>query len=277
MPRGVYKRRSKVARSVTPVVAVPTETVQEIDARIRDTFEVLEQVSQGVISGYVRSVIVSGAAGCGKTYTLENALSKAEEQGIIRYQSVRGACSAIGLYRLLYDSSEPGQVLVIDDCDSVFGDLDSLNLLKSALDSSKVRRIHWNKESRILEGEGVPRSFEFEGSVAFITNIDFSSEISAEKKLSPHYNALLSRCLYLDLGIHTKQEILVRIGQVVLGEKFLDENAISHSQAGKMMDWLHNNIHRVRTLSIRTVLQLASLVKIRSDWETMARVVMCQR
>ena len=167
--------------------------------------------------------------------------------------------------------------MLFRSCDSVFGDLDSLNLLKSALDSSKVRRIHWNKESRVLDGEGVPRSFEFKGSVVFITNIDFSNEIAAERKMSPHYQALLSRCLYLDLGIHTKQEILVRIGQVVLGEQFLADNELSHPQAEHMMGWLHTNINRVRTLSIRTVLQLASLVKIRRDWEPMARVVMCQR
>ena len=173
MPKGVYKRKTRAqraTRSVTPAVVVPTETVAEIDTRIRSTFDVLEQVSQGVISGHVRSVIVSGAAGCGKTYTLETALADAEDRGVIRYQSVRGACSAIGLYRLLFESSEPGNVLVIDDCDSVFADLDSLNLLKSALDSSKVRRIHWNKEIRVLDGEGVPRSFEFKGSVVFITN-----------------------------------------------------------------------------------------------------------
>ena len=280
MPKGVYKRKTRAqraTRSVTPAVVVPTETVAEIDTRIRSTFDVLEQVAQGVISGHVRSVIVSGAAGCGKTYTLETALADAEDRGVIRYQSVRGACSAIGLYRLLFESSEPGNVLVIDDCDSVFGDLDSLNLLKSALDSSKVRRIHWNKESRVLDGEGVPRSFEFKGSVVFITNIDFSNEIAAERKMSPHYQALLSRCLYLDLGIHTKQEILVRIGQVVLGEQFLADNELSHPQAEHMMGWLHTNINRVRTLSIRTVLQLASLVKIRRDWEPMAKVVMCQR
>ena len=75
MPKGVYKRKTRAqraTRSVTPAVVVPTETVAEIDTRIRSTFDVLEQVAQGVISGHVRSVIVSGAAGCGKTYTLAN-------------------------------------------------------------------------------------------------------------------------------------------------------------------------------------------------------------
>ena len=250
------------------------EKMADIDARIKHTFAVLNKVSQGVINGHIRSVIVSGAAGCGKTYTLETALVEAEAADKIRYQSVKGAMSAIGLYRQLFECSEPGNVLVIDDCDSIFGDLDALNLLKAALDTGKHRKVHWNKESRILDGEGVPRTFEFNGAVAFITNIDFTAEIEAEKKMTPHYKALLSRCLYIDLGIHNKREVLVRIGQVVYSSEFLNDNDLRKEQAANMMKWLTANLNRVRTLSIRTILQLASLVKSDKDWEGMANTVM---
>jgi hypothetical protein len=250
------------------------EQLCEIDKRIKHTFAVLEKVAQGVIDGHIRSVIVSGAAGCGKTYTLETALTQAEQQEKIRYQSVKGAMSAIGLYRQLFECSESDSVLVIDDCDSIFGDLDALNLLKAALDTGKNRRVHWNKESRVLEGEGIPRQFEFNGSIAFVTNIDFSAEIEAEKKMTPHYKALLSRCLYVDLGIHNKREVLVRIGQVVFSDEFLADNNLARDQAATMMRWLTANINRVRTLSIRTILQLASLVKSDRDWEGMANTVM---
>jgi hypothetical protein len=238
---------------------------------------VLGQIAQGVISGYVRSVIVSGAAGCGKTYTLETALADAEERGDIRYQSVRGSSSAIGLYRLLFDASETGNVLLLDDLDSIFSDLDSLNLLKAALDSGTTRRIHWNKESRVLDGEGVPRSFEFNGSIVFITNIDFTSEIEAGKKMSPHYEALLSRCLYLDMAIHNRREIMVRISQVVNSPQFLEKNHFHRDDAEMMMNWVNDNIDRIRILSIRTVLQLASLKKTTKNWEKTARIMLCCR
>lgn len=252
------------------------EKLADIDARIKHTFAVLNKVSQGVVNGHIRSVIVSGAAGCGKTYTLETALTEAEDCGKIRYQSVKGAMSAIGLYRQLFECSEPGNVLVIDDCDSIFGDLDALNLLKAALDTGRHRKVHWNKESRILDGEGVPRTFEFQGAIAFITNIDFTTEIEAEKKMTPHYKALLSRCLYVDLGIHDKREILVRIGQVVYSNEFLADNDLRYEQAASMMKWITGNLNRVRTLSIRTILQLASLVKTDNNWEAMANTVMCR-
>ena len=250
------------------------EKMSDIDARIRHTFAVLNKVAQGVINGHIQAAIVSGAAGCGKTYTLETALVDAEGNDRIRYQSVKGAMSAIGLYRQLFECSEPGSVLVIDDCDSIFSDLDALNLLKAALDTGKSRKVHWNKESRILDGEGVPRMFEFKGAVLFITNIDFSAEIEAEKKMTPHYKALLSRCLYIDLGIHSKREVLVRIGQVVYSDEFLGENDLKREQATLMMAWVTSNLNRVRVLSIRTILQLASLVKSDRDWASMANAIM---
>jgi len=250
------------------------EPMTAIDARIRGTFRVLNKVADGIVNGNIAAVIVSGAAGCGKTYTMERILDKAQSDGLVTYSSVKGAMSAIGLYRQLWECREAGSVLVIDDCDSIFGDLDALNLLKAALDTGKTRKVHWNKESRVLEDEGIDRSFEFEGAVVFITNIDFTAEIEADKKMSPHYKALLSRCMYVDLGIHTKREVLVRITQVVQGQDFLRENGITKAQAGQLMRWLSPNLARVRTLSIRTVLQLASLIKTDEDWMNMANAIM---
>lgn len=250
------------------------ESMRDIDARIRSTFTVLGKVAQGVISGYIRSCIVSGAAGCGKTYVLEKALTEAENRGDITFSSVKGTMSAIGLYRMLWENKEENSVLMIDDCDSIFGDLDALNLLKAALDTGKHRKVHWNKESRILDDEGIDRSFEFNGAIVFVTNIDFTAEIEAEKKMTPHYKALLSRCMYVDLGIHSKREIMVRISQVVFGVEFLRENGLKKEQSQEMMRWLTPNLHRVRTLSIRTVLQLASLVRTDDNWEEMANAIM---
>lgn len=250
------------------------ESMQDIDLRLRNTFKVLEKVAQGIVSGNIRAAIVSGAAGCGKTYTLERCLTRAESSGLINYQSVRGSMSAIGLYKQLYECSTERNVLMIDDCDSIFADIDALNLLKASLDTGRSRRVHWNKESRVLDDEGVPRSFEFNGAVVFITNIDFCREVDAEKKMTPHYKALMSRTMYVDLGIHSKREVLVRIGQVVFSESFMREVEITREQAKSMLKWLTANHQRVRTLSIRTVLQLASLIKTDEDWESMANAVM---
>lgn len=263
--------------SIAERVIHADEPLSVIDARIQHTFKVLGKVAHGVIDGNIAAVIVSGAAGCGKTYTMERILDKAQSDGLVSYHSIKGSMSAPVLYQELYNAREPGSVLVIDDCDTIFGDLDALNLLKAALDTTKTRKVHWNKESRWLEEMGIERNFEFEGSVVFITNTDFTAEIEADKKMSPHYKALLSRCMYVDLRIHTKTEVLVRITQVVRSPEFLRENGITKVQAGQMMRWLSQNLGRVRVLSIRTVLQLASLIKTDDEWEEMAEAIMLKK
>ena len=256
---------------------IVAESMNDIDARIKHTFAVLNKVAGGVIGGHIRAAIISGAPGCGKTYTLEAALTAAAREDKIRYESVKGSMSAIGLYRSLFECCEENCVLVIDDCDSIFGDIDALNLLKAALDTGKTRKVHWNKESRVLNEEGIPRSFEFKGAVIFITNIDFAKEVDREVKMSPHYEALLSRTMYLDLGIHNKREVLVRISQVVYSDTFLKENCITKDAAKDMMAWLTANLSRVRVLSIRTILQLVQLVKTDGEWKEMAEAIMLRR
>lgn len=246
------------------------ESMQAIDARIRSKFDVLEKIAQGVADGHIRSAIVSGATGCGKSYTLEAVLKAAADQGKIEYNNVRGTISAIMLYQELWNARNKNNVLVLDDTDSIYGDLDALNLLKAALDTNPVRHVHYNKESRILADLGIERQFDFEGSVVFITNTNLTAAVEKGNKMSPHFAALLGRSIYCDLGIHTKREVLVRIGQVVYSDRFLRDNSITRQQAEAMMAWLAPNINRVCVLSIRTILHLASLIKVDPDWHYIA-------
>lgn len=256
---------------------IAIESLSEINHRILRTFSVLGKVSQGIVRGHINASIVSGAAGCGKTYTLETAFTKAMALGKIQYESVKGGMSPIGLYKQLYNVRNEGSVLVVDDCDGIFGDLESLNLLKAALDTGKRRTVHWNKESQALKAEGIENSFEFNGAVVFVTNIDFVREIARESKMSPHYKALMSRCMYVDLGIHSKREILVRVSQVVMDLGFLSENSLTKHAAAEMMKWLTEHLPTLRQLSIRTILQLVSLVKTDNDWREMADVLMLEK
>ena len=128
-------------------------------------------------SGTVRAMIVSGPAGVGKSYGITSQLQKSSMfenlKGELKWEVVKGATSAIGLYKKLYNYSDAGNVLVFDDCDAVLYDDLSLNILKAALDSGKKRIIQWNTESRVLDREGIPDKFEFEGSVLFVTNVKF--------------------------------------------------------------------------------------------------------
>jgi hypothetical protein len=187
---------------------------------------------------------------------------------------VKGSLSAIALYQLLWDSRRRSQVLVIDDADSIYKDLESINLLKAALDTGRRRHVHYNKESRILADAGIDRSFDYEGSMVFITNVDLSRAAEKDTGMSPHYQAFLSRALYVDLGIRTRRDVLTRIAQVVFGEEFLANNNISRATAVEMVEWLNKNVAQLSSLDIRSVIKLVGIVKIDQDWRTLAAETM---
>jgi hypothetical protein len=192
-----------------------------------------------------------------------------------RYEVVKGAMSAIGLYCKLYNFADKDNVLVFDDCDSVLLDDLSLNILKAALDSKKTRRIHWNTDSFKLRNEGVPDSFEFKGSAIFITNIKFDNVKS--KKLRDHLEALESRCHYIDLTIDTEREKMLRIKQIT-SDGMLADYALPEGTVDDIVDFVDINKKRLRELSLRTVLKVADLAKAFPDrWEAMAENTVMRR
>jgi hypothetical protein len=228
-------------------------------------------------------MIVTGPPGVGKSFGVEKVLSKhdvfadvAQNEKLKKYEVVKGAMSAIGLYSKLYQYSDKKSILVFDDCDSVLLDDLSLNILKAALDSSKKRMIHWNTDSRLLRSEGVPNSFEFKGGAIFITNIKFDNVRS--KKLRDHLEALESRCHYLDLTIDTEREKLLRIRQVVSECGMLDDYEFTDLEKEVLIDFVDDNKKKLRELSLRTVLKIADLKRsMPSNWRAVAEVTCMRR
>ena len=258
------------------------ESDEDILNRLRDRFEILDDMTRAVKSGKVRAMIVTGPPGVGKSYGVENVLAKhdvfanvAQDEKLKKYEVVKGAMSALGLYSKLYHYKDAKNIIVFDDCDSVLLDDLSLNILKAALDTSAKRMIHWNTDSHLLRREGVPDSFEFKGGAIFITNIKFDHVKS--KKLRDHLEALESRCHYLDLTIDTTREKLLRIEQVVNECGMLDKYEFEDYQKSEVVDFVKDNISRLRELSLRTVLKVADLKHGFPDkWRAVAEVT-CMR
>lgn len=241
------------------------ETDQEIIERLRVRFDMLQDMTKAVKSGAVRAMIVSGPPGVGKSYGVEAVLDRYDLVeglgGSRKYEVVRGAMSALGLYVKLYKFSAQDNVIVFDDCDSIFSDELSLNILKAALDSKKRRMIHWNTDSIKLRNEGVPDQFCFEGSAIFITNLKFDR---ARGKIREHLAALESRCHYMDLTINTQREKMLRIRQIV-EDGMLSQYRFDDQTVGEIVDYVDQNKDRLRELSLRTVVKLADLVKAFPD------------
>ena len=256
------------------------ETDEETIERLRERFDMLEDMTKATKKGDVRAMIVSGPPGVGKSHGVEKVLGKHDLIATLgekppKYEVVKGAMSAIGLYCKLYKMADKDNVIVFDDCDSIFSDELSLNILKAALDSKKTRRIHWNTDSFKLRNEGVPDSFEFKGSAIFITNIKFDNVKS--KKMRDHLEALESRCHYIDLAIDTDREKLLRIKQIT-NDGMLDEYQLGQEVVDEIVDFCDINKKRLRELSLRTVLKVADLAKaFPSKWEAMAENTVMRR
>jgi hypothetical protein len=259
------------------------QTDEEIIERLRSRFNILEDMTRAVKKGDVRAMIVTGPPGVGKSFGVEKVLSKhdvfatvAQNEKLKKYEVVKGAMSAIGLYKKLYEFSDKKCILVFDDCDSVLLDDLALNILKAALDSSKKRTIHWNTDSRLLRSEGVPNSFDYNGGAIFITNIKFDHVKS--KKLRDHLEALESRCHYLDLTIDTEREKILRIKQVIAECGMLDEYEFDAVEKDVLIDFIDDNKKKLRELSLRMVLKLADLKKsMPANWRAVAEVTCMRR
>jgi len=261
-----------------PIVAAnPEESDEAVMERIGERFDILDSMTQAVVDGVVRSMIVVGPPGVGKSF---NVVKKLEEAnlfnmigGDIRFEVVKGATTALGLYAKLYEYSKEGDVLVFDDCDSILMDELSLNILKAALDTNKKRTIHWNSDSKLLQREGIPNKFDFKGACIFITNIKFDSIRST--KLRDHLSALESRSHYIDLSMNTMRDKLLRIKQIARsGELFKGYN-FENGEDQEILSFMEECQTRLREMSLRCAVKLADLRKtMPMNWKRTAEVTL---
>lgn len=283
MPRGVPKsgfraRRSNAAERLANVkvnLPVSNETDEQIAARLAERFEILDILAEACTLGNARALLVTGPAGLGKSYTIEQRLADWDPNEL-NHTIVKGYVRPTGLVKLLFQYREEGQVIVFDDADSIFFDDVSLNLLKSVCDTTEKRRVSWLSEGTLVDEETavrIPRSFDFNGTIIFISNYDFDAMIDRGHKLAPHLQALVSRAHYIDLAMKTRRDYLVRIKQVIK-QGLLKE--LTESQRNDVIAFVNENHERLRELSLRMALKIGSLRKQGGNWQRIANITCCK-
>ena len=238
------------------------ETDEQGMDRIKERFEILDEMTNATLDGIVRGMVVTGPPGVGKTFGVEQVLEKDSLFDMmadkpLRHTFVKGAMSAIGLYSTLYKYSDSKSIVVLDDCDTILFNEDALNILKAALDSGKKRKISWNSDSNFLRREGVPGEFEFNGSVIFITNLKFDS--TRQTKIKDHLEAILSRCHYLDLTLDTTRDKLLRIKQIAREGGLFDSKGLTKIQEQEIIEFMYEKQDRLREISLRMAQKIADL------------------
>ena len=289
MPRGVPKagyRKTSAAiarqtgadmlQKVVPMVVVQNETDEEIEARLAERFDILAELTDAAIKGHSRALVVSGPAGLGKSYTVEEKLQEWDEDAV-NHTIVKGYVRPTGLYRLLYQHRMPNQVIVFDDADAIFFDDVSLNLLKAVCDTTERRVVSYMSEKIMVdedEAVTIPKSFEFKGTIIFITNLDFDQMIEKGHKAAPHMQALVSRSHYIDLAMKTRRDYMIRIKQVVKQGLLAH---LSKNQQDDVMAFLDKNQDKLRELSLRMAIKVAAIRKLdKPNWMAMAKATCCK-
>lgn len=273
--RGRPTKEMVAAREEAVKKANVVRTDEEVLTDLKERFRILSVLAQGTVHKNVRAVTVTGAPGVGKTYTVEQVLQEAKEKSGIQYEIVRGSISAIGLYKMAYALRKTGSVLVLDDADSIFNDEEALNILKVLCDSSDVRRVSWMKESNVLKEEDIPQSFEFNGAMIFISNLDFQTYVDEGKnKYAQHFEALMSRSLYLDLRLHNRNDLGVWVNHVAHEGKIFQREGLTPEQGEAVLGFLKTYRQDLRELSLRTLLKTSQLVKTHDNWESIAKILL---
>lgn len=212
----------------TGVVMKPIEdpAVEKMQARFEEEERATPEERFGDMESYIRNVIlgldtsalICGAPGVGKTYRIMQAIKKSGKQIGRDYDVIKGKCTPLVLYQMLHDYQNKGQILVIDDADSIITDDVSINLIKAATDSSDERIVSYGTNLKLVvpeEKQGLytdwdtlpngtliyPRSFVYEGSIIIITNMN-AGQVDT---------AIRSRAMICDLSFTTNEVLnLVR-------------------------------------------------------------------
>jgi hypothetical protein len=265
-------RPSKSDLAAREVKKPKPRTDAEILTDISQRFDILSLLTKGTTAHNIRAMVVTGAPGVGKTYTVEQIL----EQSKVPHEIVRGSLSAINLYMLAYKFRKPGNVIVLDDADSIFNDEEALNILKALCDTSATRKVSYMKEAQQLLAEDIPKSFEFNGAMIFISNLDFQTFVDeGRNKYAQHFEALMSRSLYLDLRLHTRDELGVWVNHIAQNGKIFDRENVPQNLRQPILSFLNTHRNNLRELSIRTLMKSCQLAKGNpSNWEIIARVLL---
>ena len=250
----------------------PAPVVSEFG--INQRFAFVEQMVDMIVTKTLPSAVITGEGGLGKSYTVLKSLEKngfknltdlskfevgAKVNKAKSYTVVKGYSTAKGLYRTLFENN--GMVIVFDDCDSILKDDVAKNLLKGALDSYSKRYISWMADMR---DDDLPKSFEFTGSIVFVSNM-------ALDKID---QAIRTRSLVVDLTMTEAQKV-ERMVVIANSEEFLPEiSSVAKSQA---LAFLKTNAGVIPNMSLRSLIAVTKIANTGNpQWKDLAKYVLTQ-
>lgn len=234
-------------------------------ARLDAEYNSLATCLRHMAEGKMRSLIVNGPPGVGKSSMVKQFLTQYSTDD---HKVVSGHITNLSMYHALFTHRESKQVLVLDDTDNVFSKIEGLNILKAAMDTQPVRTVNWESSSGALSAMKVPTSFKTNGGVVLITNVGFSDSNS---KLGTHLKALKDRSHVIQVGSNSKEGCYNMIAYMVLKKDMLKAYELTEATKRALLAFIHENLDRMVTLSLRTMIKLAEWYKNEpNEWRSYA-------
>lgn len=207
----------------------------ELDAEREDpefVFKKMRKYVSMVARGINPSVILCGAPGVGKTYNVMQQLKASGYKEGTNLYTIKGRCSPRQLYMALYQYRAKGDIVVIDDADSLVGPRapeDCINILKGALDSTtddEGRLVMYGVAGRLLDDDGdpIPKKMFYNGSIIIITNYNVGALDTA----------LRGRSFVMDINF-TNEDLLYIVKRIMPA---IDPEHLSSRSKIKAYDYL---------------------------------------
>jgi hypothetical protein len=148
-----------------------------------------------VVRAFSHAMMAAGEPGVAKsTLILATLIAEGLKEGV-HFVVVRGYSTPLALYEQLLRHN--GKIIVVDDCDGVFRNSISLDILKAALDDKFQRTISYATQR---QSKDIAKSFVFTGRVIFVTNY-------RSRQNDAHFAAIEDRCLVQTLYLSAREKL----------------------------------------------------------------------
>lgn len=232
--------------SVSSTISGAAEAEKKIETAKSDpktAFKEMQMYVKMVIKGIQPAVILCGAPGIGKTFRVKQQL-KAAGYTMTADNTVKGKCTPRQLYLTLYNNKGKGDIVLVDDADSLVGPKapeDCINILKAALDSTaddEGRLVSYKVSGELKddEGEPVPKSHYNKCGMIVITNYSVGQIDTA----------LRNRAFTQSLDFSTKD--LLQIIRDIMPN--IESNRLSMTSKAKAMNYLEKLVEEGKPIEV---------------------------
>ena len=232
--------------SVSSTIAGAAEAEKKIEIAKSDpktAFKEMQMYVKMVIKGIQPAVILCGAPGIGKTFRVKQQL-KAAGYTMTADNTVKGKCTPRQLYLTLYNNKDKGDIVLVDDADSLVGPKapeDCINILKAALDSTaddEGRLVSYKVSGELKDDEGVPVPKSHYNKCGMIVITNYS--------VGQIDTALRNRAFTQSLDFSTKD--LLQIIRDIMPN--IESNRLSMTSKAKAMNYLEKLVEEGKPIEV---------------------------